>query len=126
LVIEREEMMRKALILIVGLILCAALAVAAGDIPTRYSGSFPSINMAKYSITKIVGTYTGKRLAFNAQATKGGKTLPASASYSCSQASATETRCVGTFRVEGRESRSSELVVGWQAGRPISMSFSKN
>lgn len=118
--------MQKAFILTTGMVLCAAVAIAAADIPTRYSGSFPSINMAKYSITNIVGTYTGKRFVFNGRVNAGGKSLPASASYSCSQASSTETRCVGTFQAEGKQRKSSEVAIGWKAGRPISMSFSKS
>jgi hypothetical protein len=48
--------MSRAIALATGAVLVSSLALAAGDIPTRYSGSFPSyLNPARGSRTNITG-----------------------------------------------------------------------
>src|SRR5262245_5597817 len=54
-----EDFMKRPLLLTFGIALLSVAALAAGDIPTRYAGSFPSSG----SFTGISGTFTGKALA---------------------------------------------------------------
>jgi hypothetical protein len=110
--------MRKALISVAG-VSCAAVAfAAAADIPTRYSGSFPSVG----SLSNITGTYTGNRLTLKATFIRGARIRPVTGAFSCSRASSTETRCAGAFTGEaGGKGDRAILTITWSAGRPVSM-----
>lgn len=113
------EVVKSRVIAVAALVILSTVAVlAAVDIPTRYSGAFPSTA----NIQRISGTFTGKSLTLKGVAGKQG--LPVTGSYSCSQQSATQTTCSGSIKfAEGnRGDRRHILTITWQAGRPISMS----
>jgi hypothetical protein len=104
----------------------AALSVAAlaiGDIPTRYSGSFPSDGLR----TNIVGTFTGK--ALRVEFTRVQKNRPFRRTFAggCQNISPTQTRCTGRIQGSGSDQLDAraEVVVTWSGGKPVSLAFSK-
>lgn len=113
--------MRTTLPALVGILACSALALAATDIPTRYSGAFPSDGER----TRITGTFTGKSLSLKFIAKVApGRDPTRSGSYACAATSQTQTRCTGTFRSgDGKYTGSQYVIVTWGAGKPTAMSF---
>jgi hypothetical protein len=102
---------------------CAAAALAAGDIPTRYSGSFPSTT----SFSSINGTFTGRTLALTYTFVGGTTFFPSSANLSCTGTSPTQTRCSGPFRTDdGRFKGRLVATVTWKAGQPVAIQMVKN
>jgi hypothetical protein len=98
-------------------------ALAVGDIPTRYSGSFPSDGQR----TNISGTFTGKALTLNFTSTPKSGSLRRTFAGSCATTSSTQTRCTGKIRGSGSDNVNvaAEVVVTWSGGKPVSTAFSK-
>ncbi len=109
--------MRKALISAIG-VSCAGVAVAIGDIPTRYSGSFPSVG----SISNITGTYASNKLTLKGTFVRGSVIRAVSGMFNCTPASSTQTRCAGAFRNEAGKGDRAILTVTWSGGKPVAMS----
>lgn len=110
--------MHKALIVMSGVVLCAAAALAAADIPTRYSGAFPSTA----NIGNITGTFTGAALRLRGTARRG---LAVAGQYSCSNLSPKQTRCTGTLKsLDGSYSDRHIVTITWGGGQPVAMSGS--
>jgi hypothetical protein len=112
--------MRKALILAMG-VSCAAVAFAAvADIPTRYSGSFPSVGF----VSNITGTLAGNRLTLKGTRIRGSNIASVTGTFSCTRASSTQTSCAGSFRSEGGKGDGGRdvLTITWSGGRPVAMS----
>jgi hypothetical protein len=113
--------MRKPLLSALGLVAFSLAALAVGDIPTRYSGSFPSDGVRQ----EIVGTFTGKalRFAFTPRRARVRRTFAGN----CAAISSTQTRCSGTIRGSGGDqfTARADVVVTWSAGRPAAISISK-
>lgn len=110
--------MRRPLLMTAGIVLFAAAALAAADIPTRYAGSFPSDGVRK----NITGTFTGTRLTLKWEVPRGART----GSFSCTKISSTQTRCPGTARgVGGGDSDPLTVTVTWSGGRPVATAFAK-
>jgi hypothetical protein len=104
----------------VGSVLFATAALAVGDIPTRYSGAFPSFG----SNMSITGTFTGKALTLKYTHSAGGRQLRTSARYACSPTSPTQTACAGTYRTDdGQFGGNASLTVTWSGGRPVALSY---
>lgn len=109
--------MRKALILAMG-VSCTAVAFAAADIPTRYSGSFPSVG----NISNITGTYAGNRLTLKGTFVRGSVIRAVSGTFACTRVSSNQTRCPGSFKNDAGGGSSATLTVTWSGGRPVAMS----
>ena len=113
--------MHKALMAASAALVSATAVLAATDIPTRYSGSFPSDGVR----LRISGTFTGKSLSlrFVVKANPG-RDPTRTGNYSCSATSATQTRCTGTFSSgDGTYTGSQIVIVTWSAGKPTGMAF---
>jgi hypothetical protein len=109
-------MLLRVLSFLTGGLCLAALAVAAGDIPTRYSGAFPSTK----NISAISGTFTGNALTLRGTGRKGGQVA---GRYSCTSISAKQTRCSGTLKaVAGNYSDNHTVTITWAVGQPVAMS----
>jgi hypothetical protein len=114
--------MSKAICLTVGTLIVSTIALAAGDIPTRYAGSFPSVGR----VSNITGTFTGSTLALKYTVVRGTRFSPSSAAYTCTRAAPNKTRCVGTFRTDdGQFGGRSNVTVTWSNGTPVAMAFGK-
>jgi hypothetical protein len=101
-----------------GGLLVATSALAAADIPTRYSGSFPSTALT----TNITGTFTGKSLILKYTF----KRKRVTANYSCVQSSQYKTNCTGRARADdGQFSAPSGVEISWLGGRPVWVHFAK-
>jgi hypothetical protein len=115
--------MRKSLLSVAVVATFSVAALAIGDIPTRYSGSFPSDGLR----TNIVGTFTGK--ALNIQFTRVQKNRPFRRTFAggCANISPTQTRCTGRIRGSGDDQidAQAEVVVTWTGGKPTAIAFSK-
>jgi hypothetical protein len=106
--------------LAIGSVLLATAALAVGDIPTRYSGAFPSFG----SNTTVTGTFTGKALRLKYTHSAGGRAVPTSARYACSPTSPTQTACTGTYRTDdGQFGGNASVTVTWSGGRPVAVSY---
>ena len=113
--------MGKVFMTMFGALFCATAALAVTDIPTRYSGSFPSDGVRM----RITGTFTGKTLSlrFVVKANPGGDPTRRG-NYTCTATSATQTRCSGTFSSgDGTYTGAQFVVVTWSAGKPTAMGF---
>ena len=111
--------MRKILMATSGVVLCAAAGLAAADIPTRYSGSFPSTA----NMRNISGTFTGAALRL--RGTIGARGLAAAGQYACSTLSPKQTRCTGTLKsLDGTYSDRHVVTITWTNGQPVAMSGS--
>jgi hypothetical protein len=110
--------MRKALISAIG-VSCAAAAFAVGDIPTRYTGSFPSVG----TLSSITGTFAGNRLTLKAARIRGTNIVKVSGTFSCTRASSTQTRCPGAFKADGGKDvdHPAVLSITWSGGQPVAM-----
>src|SRR5262245_37305900 len=105
-----------------GLLIAAAALAAVTDIPTRYSGSFPSITRPRRAY-KITGTFTGSTLNLKYTAIRGAVISPSSARFTCTTASSNKSSCTGTFRSDdGQFSGNSALTITWGKGRPVALS----
>ncbi len=99
-----------------GILLFTTMAFALADIPTRYSGAFPSTA----NISNISGTFTGASLSLRGTGRKGGTVA---GQYSCTRLSNTQTRCAGTLKaVSGTYSDRHTVTITWAGGQPVSMS----
>jgi len=116
--------MRKSLLSVAVVAALSVAALAVGDIPTRYSGSFPSDGIR----TNITGTYTGKTLTVQFTANpKKGPSLRRSFAGTCATTSPTQTRCTGRIKGSGSDdfNVAAEAVVTWSAGKPVALAISK-
>ncbi len=115
--------MRKSLLSIAVVATLSVAAFAIGDIPTRYSGSFPSDGLRK----NISGTFTGKSLTLNFTSVPRAGSLRRTFAGACTTASSTQTRCSGRIRGSGSDdvNVAAEVVVTWSGGRPVATAFSK-
>jgi hypothetical protein len=109
--------MRRILMLAMGAA-WTAVALAAADIPTRYSGSFPSVG----NIQNITGTFAGNRLTLKGTFVRGAAIVGVTGSFSCTRASSTQTRCPGAFKNDKGGGSRAVLTVTWSGGRPVAMS----
>jgi hypothetical protein len=109
--------MQRSAVLVTGIVLSAAVAFAAADIPTRYSGSFPSVGR----LSNVTGSFTGSTLALKGTYIVGTRFTTASGTLACARASATQTRCAGVFRTTEGEAGRRTLLVTWSGGRPVAM-----
>jgi hypothetical protein len=99
-----------------GALLAITAAIAAADIPTRYSGAFPSTR----NVSAISGTFTGAALSLRGTGRNGGAVV---GQYSCKNLSATQTRCSGTLKaVAGSYQDKHFVTITWAAGQPVAMS----
>lgn len=114
--------MRKSMLAIAGTALLSVAAFAVGDIPTRYSGSFPSDGIR----TNITGSYTGKTLTLRFTRVVNNRTLNRAFSSTCNMKSPTKIRCDGTYQGVGDDKYTSPgtVIVTWSAGRPVATTFS--
>jgi len=104
------------------LIALPVAALAAVDIPTRYSGSFPSIGRA----VNVTGTFTGKALSLNYTVLRENRALPVAGNYSCVNRSSSATRCDGSWRVtsSGASGRGG-VDINWKGGKPTRLHIDK-
>lgn len=109
-------MRRTAILMTIGM-LAATAAVAVGDIPTRYSGSFPSDGLR----TNIKGTFTGKALNLTWTVRQKGTPVQRSFAGACKNTSSTATSCAG--RIDA--SIAAQVDISWNSGRPTAISISK-
>jgi hypothetical protein len=110
--------MRRALMPAMGVSCAAAALAAVADIPTRYDGSFPSVD----NISSITGTYAGNRLTLKGTFVRGAVIRSVSGTFTCTRASSTQTRCGGTFLNDAGRGSRTVLTITWSAGRPVAMS----
>jgi hypothetical protein len=104
---------RFGLMMAAGLIPAAVLA--ATDIPTRYSGSFPSSGLAR----NVSGTFTGKSLTLKWTVVLPNKSFGATGRFSCVATSSSATRCDGSRTTDSGQTARSGVSINWKAGRPI-------
>jgi hypothetical protein len=109
--------MRRALMLAMGVAGAAVALAAVADIPTRYSGSFPSVG----NISNITGTYAGNRLTLKGTFVRGSAIVGVNGSFACTRASSNQTRCDGAFKNDKGGGQRAVLTVTWSAGRPVAM-----
>jgi hypothetical protein len=119
----RNMKMLRAATVTAGASLIATIALAVGDIPTRYSGSFPSDGLR----TDITGTFTGKTLSVKFTRVQHNRPFRRSFAGSCTNTSSTQTRCVGRIQGSGTDDLNApaEVIVTWSAGKPTAIAFSK-
>jgi hypothetical protein len=102
---------------VAGAFLTATIAFAVGDIPTMYTGSFPSTAR----ISGITGTFKGTSLVlkgFNRRGAVSGR-------YACTRTSPTQTRCTGTVsNDDGSFSIPHTVEITWGGGQPVAMTGS--
>ena len=100
----------------------ATIALAAADIPVRYSGSFPSVG----SVTNVRGTFAGQSLVLKYTVVRPTRAIPTIAKYSCVSTSSNKTRCDGSFKTDdGRFSGPAGVLIAWQSGKPVWTHFDK-
>lgn len=115
--------MLRAATVTAGAFLTATIALAVGDIPTMYVGSFPS---ATFMSGNITGTFNGTRLVIKGFGFRTGKAT--TGRYACSRTSPTQTNCTGKItRDDGSAFENPTfngphfLEITWSAGRPVAM-----
>jgi hypothetical protein len=97
--------------------LSATIALAVGDIPTMYTGSFPSTA----HISGITGTFKGTSLVLKGFNRRGGVT----GRYSCARTSSAQTTCTGRVRSDdGTYSDNHTVTITWGSGQPTAMTGS--
>jgi hypothetical protein len=106
-----------------GASLLATLALAVGDIPTRYSGSFPSDGLR----TQISGTFTGKTLSVSFTRVQKNREFRRRFAGNCANTSPTQTTCTGRIQGSGTDTldEPAQVVVTWNSGKPTAISFVK-
>jgi hypothetical protein len=107
--------MQRRLGLMIAAGLIPAAAVAATDIPTRYSGSFPATGLSR----NVTGTFTGKSLTLRYTVVLPNESFGATGHYSCVANSSTTTRCDGTRTTDRGQRARSGVSITWKAGKPI-------
>jgi hypothetical protein len=117
-------MSKRSIAVMCGSVLLGSIALAAGDIPTRYSGSFPTFGR----VTAATGTFTGKALTL--RYTRAGDDRPFRRTFAggCAPTSPTQTRCTGRFQTPaggGDQIKAEQGWVNltWSGGSPAAMSF---
>ena len=113
--------MRRIVPITVGVTLFAGAALAVSDIPTRYSGSFPSDGIR----TNITGTFTGKALTVRFVRVVNGRTLRRVFTSTCTATSTKQTSCSGSYQGVGGDQYSApgSATVTWSGGRPVAIAF---
>jgi hypothetical protein len=105
---------------------CLGVIIAAGlipgivfaattDIPTRYSGSFPSGGTA----SNLRGTFTGNSLTLRYTVKVPSGTFGATGRYSCVNTPPSTTRCDGTRTTDAGQTARSGISIKWKGGKPI-------
>lgn len=107
--------MRRSFIVLLASFSIPAVVLGATDIPTRYSGSFPTTGLA----SNVTGTFTGKSLTIRYTFKTAGGNFQATGRYSCNATSANSTRCDGTRTVDNGGTAKSGVTIRWKAGKPI-------
>jgi hypothetical protein len=102
--------------------LTATIALAVGDIPTMYVGSFPSVTQ----ISGITGTFKGTSLVIKGVGTLRGTAVRGR--YACSRTSPAQTKCTGFVTKDDGSAFSNPafnrrhfLEITWSAGQPVAM-----
>jgi hypothetical protein len=106
--------LRLGAIILAGLIPAAVFA-ATNDIPTRYSGSFPSGGLA----SNLRGTFTGNALTLRYTVKIPSGTFGATGHYSCVNSPPSTTRCDGTRTTDAGQTARSGISIKWKGGKPI-------
>lgn len=96
-------------------LLPSALFAATADIPTRYSGSFPSGGLA----SNLSGTFTGNSLTLRYTTKLPSGTFGSTGHYSCVNTPPTTTRCDGTRTTDAGQTARSGISIKWKGGKPI-------
>ena len=104
---------RLGVIIAAGLVPGAVFA-ATSDIPTRYSGSFPSGGLS----TNLRGTFTGSSLTLRYTVKLPSGTFNATGNYSCVNKPPSATRCDGTRTTDGGQTSRSGISIKWKGGKP--------
>ena len=113
--------MRKPM-LTVAVVATLAVAALAADIPTRYSGSFPSDGKR----TNITGTFTGKALTLRYTRVVDNRLVRRTFTGGCSASGSVQTKCTGRFQGSGNEkidSPTGSVTLTWSDGKPVATSF---
>jgi hypothetical protein len=98
--------------------LTVTIALAVGDIPTMYTGSFPSTT----NVSGITGTFRGTNLVLKGFTRRRGAMT---GRYSCARTSSTQTTCTGTLRSDdGAYSVRHTVTITWGGGQPVAMTGS--
>jgi hypothetical protein len=106
--------------LVTAAISTGSIAALAADIPTRYSGSFPSTQWT----SNARGSFSGNSLTLQYTVTRGTMHHTNTANYSCSGISPTRTQCVGSYQSDNGQYKGQERVtITWSGGRPVAMKF---
>lgn len=112
--------MRKVLSTVAAVTVLSAVAYAASDIPTRYSGSFPSAG----PFNNVTGTFTGSSLSLKYTFIRGGNFTPTTANYSCRKGGPSNSICSGSWRSDdSRFQGKNNVRVTWSAGQPTALKF---
>jgi hypothetical protein len=105
-----------------GAFLTATIALAVGDIPTMYVGSFPSVTR----ISGITGTFNGTSLVIKGFGTSKGGAV--AGRFACSRTSPAQTQCTGFVTKDNGQPldnptfrRRHLLEITWSAGQPVAM-----
>jgi hypothetical protein len=116
------ETLRRSLLVVVAVVALSVVALAAGDIPTRYSGSFPPDRQGR---TNISGTFTGKTLNLRFTRVMPNRTIQRAMTTTCTEISPKQTRCTGRFLGVGGDSYNEPgyVIVTWSGGRPVATAF---
>jgi hypothetical protein len=113
--------MLRAAAVTAGAFLTATIALAVGDIPTMYVGSFPSLTQQMSG--PITGTFNGTRLVIKGFGPRTG--IATTGRYACRRTSPTQTNCDGAItKADGTpfdNNRPHFLEITWSAGRPVAM-----
>jgi hypothetical protein len=109
--------MLRAVAVTAGAFLTATIALAVGDIPTMYVGSFPSVPR----ISGITGTFNGTSLVMKGFGARRGTAL--TGRFACSRTSPAQTKCTGTISADNNPTynRRHFLAITWNAGQPVAM-----
>ena len=113
--------MLRAAAVTAGACLTATIALAVGDIPTMYVGSFPSLTL----IAGINGTFNGTSLVMKGVSTRRGTAL--AGRLACSRTSPVQTRCTGfVTKDDGTPlrppyNRRHVFEITWSVGQPVAM-----
>jgi hypothetical protein len=113
--------MFRAICVVAGCMLIVTVALAAGDIPTRYSGSFPS-SYAK--VSNITGTFTGKGLVLNYVFKRGQVLERHTGRFTCASAPPNMSNCSGSFSANGKGSKKGNVSITWSKGLPVAVQIS--
>jgi hypothetical protein len=119
--------MLRAATVTAGAFLTATIALAVGDIPTMYVGSFPSLTgiSGNTGISGITGTFKGTSLVIKGIGAVSGAVT---GRYACSRPSPAQTNCNGFITKDdgtpfNRPIANTRhyLEITWSAGRPVAM-----